>query len=208
MDTELKIRSEIGKYGIIILIDRPAVEYPPFFESKEKFQTILESLESFYINKLHLVGPKTYKQIIYVYLYLSKLDGYYKYLMTTPMPDGSFLDEATTDEILKDFLPQVGIVIDFDMTKMQADFERALIGELYNLKSCRKLPLKNEEEKINFFYKKYGETLYAVNEMGFFRMLLGVTAKKTDISFDVLKEYLKANEYVVTPFLHEQEVGK
>jgi len=37
-----------------------------------------------------------------------------------PMPDGMLLDECTIDEILKEFLPKVGIVIDFDMVKMQA----------------------------------------------------------------------------------------
>lgn len=58
MDTELKIRSVIDKYGITTLIDRPAVEYPSFFESRGKFQAIIESLDIFYINKLHLLGPK------------------------------------------------------------------------------------------------------------------------------------------------------
>lgn len=126
--------------------------------------------------------------------------------MTTPMPDGALLDESTTDEILKEFLPKVGIVIDFDMVKMQADFERALVGELYNLKSCSKPPFKNEEGRIRFFYWKFCETLYAVNEIGLFRMLIGMTAEKTGISFDTLCQHFKANEYVVTPFLHDQEV--
>lgn len=208
LDTELDIRSELEKYGIITLQDRSAVEYPPFFEDREKLQDILKSLDSFYINKLHLVGPKSYKQFIYVYFYLSKLDGYYKYLRTMPMSDGNFLGEETADEILKDFLPKVGIVIDFDMVKMQADFERALVSELYNLKSCSKPPFKSEVEKVEFFYKKYCETLYAVNEIGLFRMLIGETAEKTGSSFDTLSRYFKANEYVVTPDLHDQEVCK
>lgn len=207
LDTELGIRSELEKYGILTLKDRSAVEYPPFFEGREKFQAILKSLDSFYINKLHLVGPKSYKQFIYVYFYLSKLDGYYKYLMTTPMPDGNLLDEATVDEVLEDFLPKVGIVIDFDMVKMQADFERALVSELYNLKSCTKPPFKNEVKKIEFFYIRFSKTLYAVNEIGLFRMLIAVTAGKTGTSYDVLSKCFKANEYVVTPDLHDQEVS-
>lgn len=206
LDTEMDIRGEIDKYGIVTLKDRPAVEYPPFFEDREKLQTIIKSLDSFYINKLHLLGPKSYKQFIYVYLYMSKLDGYYKYLMTTPMPDGALLDESTIDGILKEFLPKVGIVIDFDMVKMQADFERALIVELYNLKSCAKPPFKNEYKKIKFFYEKFCKTLYAMNEIGLFRMLIDMTAEKTGTSFDTLYKHLKANEYVVTPFLYEEEV--
>lgn len=207
MDTRLDIRSELEKYGILTLKDRSAVEYPPFLESREKFQTIVKSLDSFYINKLHLVGPNTYKQFIYAYFYLSKLDGYYKYLMTTPMPDGNLLDEAAVDEILKVFLPKVGIVIDFDMVKMQADFERALVSELYNLKSCRKPPFKNEVKQVEFFYIKFSETFYAVNEMGLFRLLIDVTAEKIGTSYDVLSEHLQANEYVVTPALHNQDVS-
>lgn len=206
LDTDLNIRSDLDKYGIVTLKDRPAVEYPPFLEGRENLQTIVKSLDSFYINKLHLVGPKSYKQFIYVYFYLSKLDGYYKYLMTTPMPDGKLLDELTIDEILKDFLPKVSIVIDFDMVKIQADFERALVGELYNLKSCAKPPFKNEYEKIKFFYNRFCETLYAVNEIGLFRMLIDMTAEKTGISYDILCKHFKANEYVVTPDLHDQEV--
>jgi hypothetical protein len=206
LDTKLDIRSELDKYGIVTLKDRPAVEYPPFLEDKEKLQAIVKTLDSFYINKLHLVGPKSYKQFIYVYFYLSKLDGYYKYLMTTPMPDGTLLGEPATDEILKEFLPKVGIVIDFDMVKMQANFERALVGELYNLKSCNKPPFKNEDEKVKFFYKRFCETLYAVNEIGLFRMLIGMTAEKTGTPFDILCKHFKANEYVVTPELHDQEV--
>lgn len=206
MDTDLGIRSELDKYGIVTLKDRPAVEYPPFLEDREKLQTIIKSLDSFYINKLHLVGPKSYKQFIYVYLYLSKLDGYYKYLMTTPMPDGTLLDESATDEILREFLPKVGMVIDFDMVEMQADFERALVGELYNLKSCKKPPFKNEDEKVEFFYRKFCETLFAVNEIGLFRMLIDVTAEETGTAYEILCQHLKANEYVLTPFLHDQEV--
>lgn len=208
LDTELGIRSELEKYGILTLKDRSAVEYPPFFEGREKFQAILKSLDSFYINKLHLVGPKSYKQFIYVYFYLSKLDGYCKYLMTTPLPAGNLLNEATVDEILEDFLPKVGIVIDFDMVKMQADFERALVSELYNLKSCTKPPFKNEVKKIEFFYIRFSKTLYAINEIGLFRMLIAVTAGKTGTSYDVLSKYFKANEYVVTPDLHDQEVSQ
>ena len=206
LDTKLDIRSELEEYEIVTLKDRPAAEYPPFFEDREKFQDILKSFDSFYINKLHLVGPKSYKQFIYVYLYLSKIDGYYKYLMTTPMPDGTFLDGSIVDEILKEFLPKVGIVIDLDMVKMQADFERALVGELYNLKSCTKPPFKNEDEKVEFFYGKFCETAYAVNELGLFRMLISITAEKTYTSFDILCKHFKANEYVVTPELHDQEV--
>jgi len=137
---------------------------------------------------------------------LSKLDGYYKYLMTTPMLDGTFLEESITDEILKDFLPKVGMVIDFDMVKMQADFERALVGELYNLKSCKKPPFKNEDERVEFFYEKFCETLFAVNEIGLFQILIDVTSEKTGTSYEILCQHLKANEYVVTPFLHDQEV--
>lgn len=206
LDTDLVIRSKLDKYGVVTLKDRPAVEYPPFLEGKEKLQTIIKSLDSFYINKLHLVGPKSYKQFIYVYLYLSKLDGYYKYLMTTPMPDGKLINESTTDEILREFLPKIGMVIDFDMVKMQADFERALVGELYNLKSCTKPPFKNEDEKVEFFYGKFCETLFAVNEIGLFQMLIDVIAEKTGTSYEILCQHLKANEYVVTPFLHDQEV--
>ena len=124
------------------------------------------------------------------------------------MPDGNFLGEETVDEILEDFLPKVGIVIDFDMVKMQADFERALVSELYNLKSCSKPPFKSEVKKVEFFYRKYCETLYAVNEIGLFRMLIGMTAEKTGTSFDILSRYFKENEYVVTPDLHDQEVCK
>lgn len=206
MDTEMEIRSELDKYGILTLKDRPAVEYTPFLEDRHKFQTIVKTLDDFYINKLHLVGPKSYKQFIYVYLYMSKLDGYYKYLMTTPMPDGTYLDESTTDGILAAFLPMVGMVLDFDLVKMQADFEHALVTELYNLKSCSKPPLKSEAKKLEFFYKKYCKTLYAVNEIGLFRMLISITAEKTAISLDVLCKYFKVNEYVVTPWLHDQEV--
>lgn len=208
LDTELDIRSELEKYGIITLRDRSAVEYPPFFEDREKLQEILKLLDSFYINKLHLVGPKSYKQFIYVYFYISKLDGYYKYLRTMPMPDGNFLGEETVDEILEDFLPKVGIVIDFDMVKMQVDFERALVSELYNFKSCTKPPFKNEVKKIEFFYIKFSKTFYAVNEIGLFRMLIAVTAEKTVTSYDVLSKCFKANEYVVTPYLHDQEVSQ
>jgi len=78
LDTEMDIRSEIDKYEIVTLKDRPAVEYPPFLEDRERLQAIVKSLDSFYINRLHLVGPKSYKQFMYVYMYLSKLDGYYK----------------------------------------------------------------------------------------------------------------------------------
>lgn len=205
-DTNLDIRRSLSKYGIVTLKDRSAVEYPPFLESREKLQTIIKSFDSFYINKLHLVGPNSYKQFIYVYLYLSKLDGYYKYLMTTPMPDGTPLNELITDEILKEFLPKVGMAIDFDMAKMQADFELALVGELYNLKSCKKPPFKNEDEKVKFFYDKFCETLFAVNEIGLLQMLIDVTTEKTGISYDTLCQHFKANEYVVTPFLHDQVV--
>lgn len=206
LDTNLDIRSSFSKYGIVTLKDRPAVEYPPFLESREKLQTIIKSFDSFYINKLHLVGPKSYKQFIYVYLYLSKLDGYYKYLMTTRMPDGTLINELIIDEILKEFLPKLGMVIDFDMVKMQADFERALVGELYNLKSCKKPPFKNEDEKVEFFYVKFCETFFAVNEIGLFQMLIDVTAEKTGTSCEILCQHLKVNDYVVTPFLHDQEV--
>jgi len=207
LDTELDIRSELEKHGIVALKDRAAVEYPPFFESREKFQMILKSLDSFYINKLHLVGPKSYKEFIYVYFYMSKLDGYYKYLRTTPMPDGTLLDESAVDEILEDFLPKVGVVIDFDLVKMQADFERALVTELYKLKSCKKPPFKNEVKQAEFFYVRFNKTFYAINEKGFFQLLIEETAEKIGMPFHVLSKHLQANEYVMTPFLHDQEVS-
>ena len=208
LDTQLSIRRELEKHGILTLKDRAAVEYPPFFESREKFHAILKSLDSFHINKLHLMGPKSYNEFIYVYFYMSKLDGYYKYLRTTPMPDGTLLDEATVDEIIENFLPKVGMVIDFDMVKMQADFERALVRELYKLKSCTKLPLKNEVKKFNFLYLRFSKTFYAINEIGFFRMLIYITAEKTGTPFNKLYLHFKANEYVVTPNFHEEEVCK
>jgi hypothetical protein len=34
-------------------------------------------------------------------------------------------------------------------------------------------------------------------------MLIDMTADKTGTSFDTLYKHFKANEYVVTPFLHE-----
>ena len=203
----LDIRRELEKHGIVTLKDRAAVEYPPFFESREKFHAILKSLDDFYINKLHLVGQKSYKEFIYVYFYMSKLDGYYKYLMTTPMPDGTLLDEKVADEILEDFLPKVGIVIDFDMVKMQADFERALVNELYKLKSCTKPPLRNEVKQAEFFYGRYSETFYAMNEMGIFQLLIDVTAQKVGTPYHVLSKHLQANDFVMTPFLHDQEVS-
>ncbi|WP_026894326.1 hypothetical protein [Clostridiisalibacter paucivorans] len=207
LDAELDIRRELEKHGIVTLKDRAAVEYPPFFESREKFHAILKSLDDFYINKLHLVGPKSYKEFIYVYLYMSKLDGYYKYLMTTPMPDGTLLDERVADEILEDFLPKLGVVIDFDMVKMQADFERALVGELYKLKSCTKPPLRNEVKQAEFFYGRFSETLYAINEIGIFQLLIDVMADKIGTPYQVLSEHLQANDLVMTPFLHDQEVS-
>ena len=42
-----------------------------------------------------------------------------------------------------------------------------------------------------------------MNEIGLFRMLIDMTAEKTGTSFDTLYKHFKANEYVVTPFLHE-----
>jgi len=207
LDAELDIRTELEKHGIVTLKDRAAVEYPPFFESREKFHAILKSLDNFYINKLHMVGPKSYKEFIYVYFYMSKLDGYYKYLMTTPMPDGTLLDERVADEILEDFLPKVGIVIDFDMVKMQADFERALVSELYKLKSCTKPPLRNEVKQAEFFYVRYSETFLAMNEMGIFQLLIDVTAEKIGTSYHVLSKHLQVNDFVMTPFLHDHEVS-
>lgn len=204
LDSGIHIRGEIDKHGIKTSKDRPVVEYPPFLEDEIKLHAIIKSLGNFYIKKLHLVGPKTYKQFTFIYLYLSKIDGYYKYLVTTPMPDGRLLDKSTTNEILKEFLPKFGMVIDYDLVKMQADFERALVGELYDLKSCTNPPLKNEAEMEKYFYKRFWSTLYFENEEELSQMLLEISADKTGTPFDILFKSFKANDYIEAPSFYEK----
>ncbi len=206
LDTEFSIRDELAMYGIITLRDRPAVEYPPIFENRKELQNTIKKLDDFHTNGLQLLDSKSYKQFMYVYLYFSKLDGYYKYLMNTPLPNGEFLNETVTDSILKDFLPKLGMVIDFDMVKMQVDFERTLVRELYKLRSLKKPPFKDEAGMIEFFYLKLSETFYLVNEMSLFKMLVAMTAKKVGIPVEILSNYFKPNDYVITSFLYDEEV--
>lgn len=208
LDTDHAIRDELSKYDIITLNDRPAVEYSPIFKSRRKLQEIIMNLDDFYNNKLQLVDIKSYKEFTYIYLYLSKLDGYYKYLSTTVLPDGKYLTEAAIDSILEDFLPKLGIVVDIDMIKMQADFEKTLVSELYKLKSLKRRPFKDENSKIEYFYLRLSETLYLINERQIFKMLVDITARKNGISLEVLEQHFKANDYVITPFLYEEEAGR
>lgn len=74
LDTDFNIRDELAMYGIIMLRDRPAVEYPPIFESRKELQDIVKKLDDFYKDGLQLVDTKSYKEFMYIYLYFSKLE--------------------------------------------------------------------------------------------------------------------------------------
>lgn len=178
MDPDFEIRNNIQKNCILMLRDRPAVEYPPYMESYDKFFDVFRKMVYFYEEKLYLASPKTYKEFLYVYCYFTRIHTYYFYLQTLTLPNGEVIDEEKAKEIIADFYPKLGMIIDFDLVVMQAKFEKALVCELYRPKFCKKPPFKSDAKITEFFLLRLTSTCLGINEYGILNLLKEITAKK------------------------------
>ncbi len=205
MDPDFEIRNAIQKNGILMLRDRPAVEYPPYMESYDKFFNIFKNMVSFYEEKLYLTSPKTYKKFIYVYCYFTRINTYYFYLQTLTLPNGDVIDENKAKEIVAEFYPKLGMIIDFDLVVMQADFEKALVSELYRPKFCKNPPFKNDAKITEFFLLKLASTYLGVNEYGILNLLKEITADKTGFDKSDLDQVFVPNDLTVQ-LPHDVEV--
>ena len=197
MDPDFEIRNSIQENGILMLRDRPAVEYPPYMESYDKFFDLFRNMVSFYEEKLYLTSPKTYKEFMYVYCYFTRIHAYYFYLQALTLPNGDAIDEDKAKEIIADFYPALGMIIDFDLVVMQANFEKALVSELYRPKFCKNPPFKNDAKITEFFLLRLASTYLGVNEYGILNLLKEITAKKTGFDVSSLDEVFVPSDLVV-----------
>lgn len=196
MDSDFRLRDKYLSQGYIIRRDRIAVEYWPMFEDFKVFEMTFEKLDKFYKEYLSLMDPVSAKELTFTYGMFVQIYGYYMYLSSVKMPDGSNLTRQEVEEILQTFYPKLGMVLDVDLSIAQAKLEEKLVKGLYKFRFSVNKKVFSEAECEKVFKKRYYKTDFAIYEKELFGALVREICVKKQIDAQIGTAFFTPNDYV------------
>lgn len=196
MDPDFSLRNDLKREGLRISRDRPAVEYWPMLEDFEVFEACFRKLDHFYQQNLALMDPKAAKELIFTYGMFGRIYGYYMYLSTVQMPDGTYLTHEEVRQLLNGFYPKLGMALDEDLTQMQTKLERTVMDGVYRLRFIWNRRLITTKKAGKYFEKRYLKTDFFTMEEELFAVLRNDLCVLRNIPLDQGREVFLPNGYV------------